>query len=78
MGWEIAFELEDGSSFFLPVKDIKESNPVELAENAVSAGIDCEPVFEWWVRHTLRKCDHIITEKTRYWKHTHTLGIKLP
>jgi hypothetical protein len=31
------------------LKDLKESNPVEVAEYAVANKIDDEPAFAWWV-----------------------------
>ena len=34
---------------------MKESHPVKVAEYARVRGIDKEPVFEWWVPHTLKK-----------------------
>jgi hypothetical protein len=79
IGWDVEVELEDGSTNFLPMKEVKESNPVELAEYAISAGIANEPAFAWWCRHVLRKRDRLIKKvKTRYWKRTHKFGIELP
>ena len=55
VGWEICVEFVDGSSYWLPLKDIKDSNPIELAEYAVANRIDQEPAFKWWASHVLRK-----------------------
>ena len=41
--------------------DFKECYPVQTAEYAVAQGIDHEPAFNWWARHTLKKRDHIIS-----------------
>jgi hypothetical protein len=45
-------------------------------------GIDHEPAFNWWVPHTLRKRDCIISlvrkRNPRYLKWTHKFGIELP
>ena len=69
----------DGSTDEIPLKDLKLSNLVELAEYAVSRRIDKEPAFAWWVRYTLCKRDRIIKEvKSRYWKRTHKYGVELP
>jgi hypothetical protein len=32
--------------------DLKESNPIEVAEYAIWRGIDNEPAFAWWVPYT--------------------------
>jgi hypothetical protein len=78
-GWELEVTFKDGSAAWLTLKALKESNPVELAEYAVSSRIEDEPAFKWWVRHTLRKRDRIIKKvKSRYWRRSHKYGIELP
>ena len=42
------------------MKDLKESNPIEVSEYAVANKIDHEPAFAWWVPDTLRKRNRII------------------
>jgi len=42
------------------LKDLKVSNPVELAEYAVANKIVEEPAFAWWVQQVLRRRDRII------------------
>jgi hypothetical protein len=59
-GWELEVEWKDDSTTWVPLKHLKESNPVELAEYAVANRIAEEPAFKWWTRHTLRKRDRII------------------
>ncbi len=53
-GWDINVKWRDGTTAWIPLKDLKDSNPVELAECAVTAKIAEEPAFAWWVRDTLR------------------------
>jgi len=61
------------------LKDLKESNPVELAEYAIVNQLVEEPAFKWWVRDVMRKRDRILKRvKSRYWKRTHKYGIELP
>jgi hypothetical protein len=61
------------------LKDLKNSNPVELAEYAVTSKLADEPAFKWWIRPVLRKRDIIIAKvKSRYWSRTHKFGIELP
>ena len=44
--------------------------------------IDTEPTFNYWVPHTLKKRDSIISlvkkRHTRYMKKTHKFGIEMP
>ena len=63
----------------MPLKDLKESHPVEVSEFAKARGIDDEPAFAWWVPYTLRKRDVIISAiKSRIRKTTHKYGIEIP
>jgi hypothetical protein len=45
---------KDGISSWIPLKDLKESNPVEAAEYAVANKIAGEPAFAWWICTVLR------------------------
>jgi hypothetical protein len=61
------------------MKDLKDSNPVELAEYAKANKIASEPVFAWWVQKVLHRRDCIIGKvASQYWKKTHKYGIKFP
>ena len=46
-GWKLEVLWKDGSTSWIPLKDLKESNPVEVAEFAKARGIDDEPAFAW-------------------------------
>ena len=66
-GWEFLVSWKDGSSNWIPLKDLKISNPVELADYAVANKIDDQPAFLWWVPYTLRKRERIIQKvKSKY------------
>ncbi len=54
-GWKINVEFSDGTTDWLPLRDVKESNPIDLAEYAVASKIDHKPAFKWWVPLVLRK-----------------------
>lgn len=78
-GWELEVQWKDGSTSWIPLKDLKESNPIEVAEYAVANKIAEEPAFAWWVRHVLRKRNRFIGKvKSKYWSRTHKYGIELP
>ena len=78
-GWKLCVEWKDGSTSWERLADLKESNPVELAECAVVHGIDTEPAFAWWVPYTLKRRNCIIAAvNSRYHKRTHKFGIEVP
>ena len=72
-------EWKDGSSSWIPLKDLKASNPVELAEYTAGKRLDVEPAFKWWVRDMLRGRNIIIAKvEAKYWRTTHKFGIRVP
>ena len=78
-GWKLLVQWADSSETWIPLKDLKESHPVELAEFAKSRGIQAEPAFAWWVPYVLRKRDIILSKvNARLRKTTHKYGIELP
>ena len=78
-GWELLVEWQEGTSDWVPLKDLKESYPVQLAEYAKANKIADEPAFAWWVNNVLRKRNRILAKvKSRYWKTTHKFGIRIP
>jgi hypothetical protein len=59
--------------------DLKESNPVEVAEYAATNNLHDEPAFAWWVPNVLKKRNIIIAAVTkRFHKCTHKFGIQVP
>ena len=78
-GWKIKIEWKDGSCSWLPLKIVKESNPLELAEYAVSRKIHLEAAFAWWVPYTIKKRNRIIKlVQHRTVKHDMKFGVKIP
>ena len=79
IGWRFLCEWKDGSSSWVSLKSLKESNPVEIAEYVTALGLNDEPAFKWWVHYTLKKRDAIIAAiNTRVRKKTHKFGIRIP
>lgn len=75
-GWQLLIDWKDGTQDWVPLKDLNDSNPVELA---ITNGIDCEPSFYWWVPHVLEKHNYIISKlKKQYWWKSHKFGIQVP
>jgi hypothetical protein len=78
-GWKLLVKWKDGSTDWLPLKDLKESYPVQVAEYAVVNKIAEQPAFAWWVPYVLRKRERIIQKvKSWYWKRTPKYGVELP
>jgi hypothetical protein len=72
-GWQLLVLWKDKLTSWVKLKDLKASNPIELAENAVANQIVEEPAFKWWVSNTLHKQNCIISKvkKKKYWQMMH-------
>ena len=71
--------MKDGTEKWFPLKYLKESNPIDVAEYTKSRDIDDEPAFKCWVPYTLRKRDNIIAAvKARVRLDTHKYVIEVP
>ena len=78
-GWDLCVEWADGTTSWEPLKNLKESNPIEVAEYAATQGLIEEPAFAWWAKYTLNRRKKIIKAvNKRYWKRTHKFGIRVP
>lgn len=78
-GVQCRVAFKDGTECWLPMNEVRQSNPIELAEYAVQRGIADDPPFAWWVPHTLRTRRRMISKiKSKYWRTTHKFGIKVP
>ena len=79
IGWHFQVQWRDGTSQWIPLKELKESNPVEVAEYVTARGLADEPAFAWWVPYTLKKRDRIIAAvNSRVKNRTHKYGIEIP
>ena len=74
-GREIRIKWRGGSTSWLPMKVVKEANPLELAEYVVVNKINDEPAFAWWIPTVLRtrkrmisrlKTHHTIRKQTKF------------
>jgi hypothetical protein len=81
-GGQLLVSWKDGTSSYVPLHEMKDGYPVQVAEYATASMISSEPAFKWWVPHVLKKRGHIIAKitkgKSKYWARTHKYGIKLP
>ena len=60
VGWKLLVCWKDNSTKWIPLKIMKESYPVQVAEFAVANKLVQDPAFCWWVPYTLRKHDVIL------------------
>ena len=77
---EILLRWKDNSENWVALKDLKESNPLDVADYAQGHGLLTEPSFVWWVPHSLRKRERIISKlsTSKYWRTTEKVGITVP
>ena len=62
VGWEFLVRWCNCTSQWMPLKILKESNPVEIAEYAKSWNIADEPDVAWWEPYTLKKKNMIVAK----------------
>jgi hypothetical protein len=74
VGWKFLVKYNDGKKQWIMLKDLKESNPVDVAEYVTARDLDDEVAFAWWVHYTLRKKATIAQAKRK----THKYGIESP
>ena len=78
-GWSLLIQWKDDTESWVPLKDLKESHPVEADEYEKYLGMAYEPAFAWCVPYTLKKRDVILsTVKSRIRRTTHKYGIEIP
>lgn len=78
-GWQLCIEWKDGTTSWEKLADLKESNPIEVAEYEVAHGLDDEVAFAWWAPFALKRCNRIIAAVNKhYHKWTHKFGIEVP
>jgi hypothetical protein len=60
-GWQLCIKWKDGSTSWEELKDLKEATPIKTAEYALTPLLNSEPAFSWWVLHTIKKGNRIIS-----------------
>ena len=53
-GWDLRIRWKDESTSWIPLKELKSSNPVKVAEYVAANKLEKEPAFAWWISHILR------------------------
>mmetsp|Transcript_10819 Transcript_10819/g.15256 ORF Transcript_10819/g.15256 Transcript_10819/m.15256 type:complete len:380 (+) Transcript_10819:2561-3700(+) len=79
VGWNFLVRWVDGREQWVPLRILKESNPVEVVEFAVARNLQDEAAFVWWVQYVLRKRNAIMSSINSRIKHTtHKYGVEVP
>ena len=61
-GCDINVLRRDGTSSWIPLKDMKEANPIEVANYVDNNELTSHPVFAWWVPRTIKMKETIIKQ----------------
>ena len=78
-GWKLLVQFKDKEQRWIKLKDLKESNPVELAEYAAANQLLDQPAFKWWAPFVIRKRNRILSKmQKRYFRTTQKFGIEVP
>ena len=76
---EVYVKLKYCSTYWVAMKDIQDSHPLELAEYDISAYIQQETEFSSWVSYTIKKWDRIWGNlKSNYWQITNMYVLQGP
>ncbi|EJK65517.1 hypothetical protein THAOC_13609, partial [Thalassiosira oceanica] len=68
-GLQLEVELNNDATIWVPMADLKYSNPVELAEYAYNNDLLDEPVFKWWAPKWLWERHRIVKKAVpKYWR----------
>ena len=77
-GWDLQVKWESGETSYIALKDIKESNPIEIADYARANGIDKEPAFAWWVPSAIKRRNVMISKASRRIRKNMKFSIVIP
>ena len=79
LGCKLLIQFKNRTEQCIPLKDSKDSKPVEVAEFASERGIKSKPDFVFWLPLSLRKRDNIIAAVIARTKRLyHKYGVQLP
>ena len=77
-GWKIKVIWDSGNTSYINIENIKETNPVEIAEYTKSNNIDKEPAFAWWVPSYFKRRNVIISKSAMRVRNNTKLVISIP
>jgi hypothetical protein len=79
-GWQLLVEWNDGTTEWLPLKDLKESHLIQVTEYAICNKIAEQPAFAYWVREVMRQRDRTIkkVKASTAFSNSTKFGIRVP
>ena len=78
-GWQFEVEWKDGTTSWLPLKELKETNPVKVSNYAIANSIDSKPNLNWWTKDLLHKQKRLIKlSQKRAIQTGYKFGLRLP
>ena len=77
--WEFSVTWKDGSINWVMLYELKQSNPIELADYIVNNKLEEEEAFTWWLPYVRKKRKTIIAKSnSKYWQRSYKYGIRVP
>ena len=77
-GWKLLGKLADDSKSWISLKDMKEANPVDIANFFNTCDTTNNTNFVWWVPYNLCKQDFILSKiKASIHKKAHKYSIEI-
>jgi len=73
-GWHLIVSWKDGTISSVPIREMKNSDLLETADDAVNNKLEKEPAFAWWVPHLKWKRERMICKVK---KGKRNIGIEL-
>ena len=61
-GWSFHLLWKDENKEWVPLKEVKDSNPIELAEYVRAQRLHEEPAFQWWLPSVLQQREAIVSK----------------
>ena len=77
-GWDFHVRWKNGDTSCIALKDIKETNPIEIAEYVKLHKLRNEPEFTWWINIVLKRRDVMVSKVARRIKKKMEFGITIP
>ena len=77
-GWDFQIKWESGDVSYISLKDIKETNPLEIAGYVMANKLDKEPAFAWWIKTALKRRNTIISKVSQRTRKNTKFGITIP
>jgi len=75
----LPYQVEGQYGILVPLKELKESHPIEVAEYAEANNLMSKPAIVWWAPYTLKKQNKVIAAvSSTSKKKLHKYGVEIP